>query len=385
MTKVNIHIYGSNIIHESRILKETETISKLGIVDEILIIGIWEEGLLEIEMVDATRTILRTKLILRKLGEGTFLKSLKYAEWMLRIMAVCLTKNVTLVNVHQLAALPIGGMVKLFKRARLIYDTHELETERNGWGGGRKNLAKILEKVWIKLVDEIVVVSPSCGDWYEKQYGQPALTVFNAPKYEVVSKQDKFQKIFNIPSEKTIFLYQGTLSTGRGIENILDAFTQAQFNDKVVVFMGYGPLESIITEAAMGHGNIYFHPAVNVDEIVEYTSSADIGFSLPENTSLSYHYSLPNKIFEYAMAEIPVLVSNFGEMKKLVETYKIGYVLDDNSTEGLIRLIEGIDKVQLSMFGSSLKSFKNEFNWENQEQTLSSMYLGTGMVTDVRK
>ena len=377
MSGTNIHIYPSPITHESRILKETETISNLGIVDEIYIIGLWNEGLLEEEVIDDKRKILRIKLLSRKLGEGTPAKSLKFGEWMFRIAVKFLRTRVILVNIHHLAALPIGGLFKIFKKARLIYDTHELETERDGWGSGRKILAKMLEKAWIRPVDEIIVVSPSIGEWYEKEYGKRTFTVFNASRYTPISSKDLLRKRLNIPNHKIIFLYQGALGAGRGIENIIEAFSKTKYPDKVIVFMGYGPLEEVLKEASNEYSNIYFHPAVKPDEVLDYTASADIGFALLENTCLSHYYSVPNKLFEYAMAEIPVVVPNFVEMKKLVEKYKIGYVIEDSSVQEISGLISKIDKRELLNFKRNLNVFNKVYNWEKQEETLSWIYEGS--------
>ena len=374
MPRLNLHIYGNTITHESRIMKETETISRLGIVDKIFIVGLWAEGLLEEEPLDDTRTILRFKLISRKLGEGTVPKSFKLAEWMARIAVKFSTKKVAMVNIHYLAGLPIGLFFKVFKRTKLVYDTHELETERNGWSAGRRRLARILEKALIRTVDKTIVSSPLYADWYEKTYGTRPATVLNAPKNRPVTHQDIFRKTFNIPPDTIIFLYQGGLSTGRSIEEILEAFAATEETNKAIVFMGYGPLTEAVQTAAEQSERVFFHPAVNPDVLLDYTAGADIGFCLIQNTSLSYRYTLPNKMLEYAMAELPVVVGNFGEMKRLAEAYQIGYVVRDETATGIADVIRQVNREELASFKDNLIKFKEVFNWENQEETLASVY-----------
>ncbi|MDO8751338.1 MAG: glycosyltransferase [Dehalococcoidia bacterium] len=374
MTRVNLHIYGSPITHESRILRETETISKLGIVDKIYIIGLWAKGLPMEESLDDERTILRVKLLSAKLGEGTLAKSIKLAEWMARIALRFLTKRVVMVNVDYLAGLPLGVFFKVFKRSKLVYDTSELETERNGWGAGRKKLAKIVERGLINVVDQTIVSSPSYADWYEKAYGKRPAVVLNAPKYTAVARQDIFRGKFNISGDKVIFLYQGALGKGRSIESIVEAFIQTADKGKVVVFMGYGPMEEAVREAAKEHANIFFHPAVKPEDVLEYTAAADIGFCLIENTCLSYCYTLPNKMLEYAMVGLPIVVANFGEMRRLIETHKVGYVLQDSTAKGIGELIARVNKAELQTFKENLAEFSKVYNWENQEKVLAQVY-----------
>jgi glycosyltransferase involved in cell wall biosynthesis len=372
--RVNLHIYGSPITHESRILKETETIARLGLVDHIYIIGLWEQGLPMEEVVDEQRTILRIKPFSRWLGEGTIPKSLKLGEWTTRIALRFLIQRVAMVNIHYLAGLPLGTYFKLFKRAKLIYDTHELETERHGWGQGRKRMARVVEHLLFQFVDETIVSSPPYADWYERAYGRPAYTVLNAPGYASIANTNVFRKRFGIPDSSIIFLYQGALGTGRRIEEILEAFRRCEDPAKVAVFMGYGPLEDMVKAAAAKHSNIFFHPAVKPSDVLEHTASADIGFCIIENTCLSYEFTSPNKMFEYAMAGLPVVVANFGEMKRLIEAHKIGYVLQDSTASGIAELIKRVNKADLPAFQENLAAFKKVYNWENQEKVLAQVY-----------
>ncbi len=75
---------------------------------------------------------------------------------------------------------------------------------------------------------------------------------------------------------------------------------------------------------------IHFLGAVNHTELLTYTASADIGLALIENISISYYYALPNKLFEYIMAGIPILASNLPQMKKVIDDYKLVNMLIRN-------------------------------------------------------
>ena len=83
-----------------------------------------------------------------------------------------------------------------------------------------------------------------------------------------------------------------------------------------------------ILEAGEQNERIHYHESVSSKILNEYTCSANIGICLIEDLCLSYKFCLPNKFFEYAMAGLPILVSDLPEMRKLVEEYDCGVVCD---------------------------------------------------------
>src|SRR5690606_34620878 len=99
---------------------------------------------------------------------------------------------------------------------------------------------------------------------------------------------------------KIVYLYLGVLIRGRGIEIILDAFRSASDRHHVV-FVGFGEYETQLSNESKQYDNIHYLPGVGPERILQLTSGADVGLSLIENTSLSYYYCLPNKVFEYLL------------------------------------------------------------------------------------
>jgi glycosyltransferase involved in cell wall biosynthesis len=257
----------------------------------------------------------------------------------------------------------------------LIYDTHELETETNGLKGLNKTAFKFLENRFISSFSHVFVVSPSIEKWYRNTYGISNITtVLNCPESQKIKKFDHFRKEFGISLDCKIFLYQGALFKGRGIEDLLVAFKKLNNPQYSVVFMGYGECEDLIKKASQNFSNIYFFKAVSPEIVLEYTSSADFGLSLIENVCLSYYYCLPNKIFEYLMAGLPCIVSNIPELKGYIETYKVGVVSESNSSEHIIDSIlkiSNIDSIQLEKF---VLEAQNDFNWENESRKMVKSY-----------
>ncbi len=359
--------------NDSRVLKESLSLKKVGYDVEVIAHG--DEGLTKEEIKNGIK-IKRFNYLNRKVTTSKLAKLKIYLSWIKEVADY--VKKFDILHCNDLNTLPIGFIVKKFynKNIKIVYDAHEYETEINGLGGIQKILTKILEKFLIRYADKVICVSESIAQEYKKLYPfieKPAL-VLNTPPYKKIEKKDKFREELGIGKEKTIFLYQGGLSSGRGIEILIDTFRSIKDDKAVIVFMGYGPLEKEVKKASEEYDNIYFYPAVSPDVLLDYTSSADFGISTIEDSCLSYRYCLPNKTFEYLMAEIPLIVSNLYEMKRLIEKYKIGVVAKENNVEGLKEAIKKALELDKEELKENIKKVKEIYNWEEQEKVLLKIY-----------
>jgi glycosyltransferase involved in cell wall biosynthesis len=283
-----------------------------------------------------------------------------------------------MINIHSFALLPLGVLLKWRFKSFLVYDAHELETEQSGVCRSpfRKIMSKIVERTFIRCSDMMIVVSDSIADWYVEHYKiKRPYVVKNVPKYrDMIEKNDKFRIHLNISSDKAIFLYQGGLMAGRGIELLLETFKTSNIQNMVIVFMGYGPLENVVKAAAENYNNIYYLPAVSPDALLEYTNSADYGIHVIFNTCLNNYFCLPNKLFEYMMAEIPVVVSNVKEMSEFVLENKVGVVVEDLTSLEIVNTINKLKSMNYLELQENIRKIKKVYCWETQEQILASAY-----------
>ena len=370
--KKTANIVFNPFTNDSRVLKESMSLKNNGFDIEIIAHG---DDNLPNEEYKKDLKIKRFSYLNRKKTKSKIKKLFIYMHWAKEVINYC--KNTDIIHCNDLNTLPIGVIIKKFfnKNVKIVYDAHEYETEINGISGIQKKLVKILERSLIKYADKVITVSDSIANEYVRLYNieKPKL-VLNTPPYKEIEKKDLFREKLGIGKNKTIFLYQGGLSSGRGIEILLETFKNINNKNAVIVFMGYGPLEEEVKKASEKYENIYFHPAVNPEILLNYTSSADFGILFYENNCLNHYYCSPNKMFEYLMAEIPVIVSNLYEMKRLVEEYKVGVVAKENSPEGLREAIEEAMKLNREEIRKNIEKVKKIFNWENQEKVLLEVY-----------
>lgn len=370
----NLHISLTEFRNESRVLKQVTTISSLSEIEYVYIAALHADDLKKEEITNKI-SLKRFTLKTRGLSRGLLAQILKYFEFVFRVLFFYKKKNIGVVNIHALGLLPLGYLLKLIYGAKLIYDTHELETETNGSRGFRKKLGKWVERLLVKKADHVFVVSENIADWYRDAYNIARPTVvLNAPREQQVEKNDYFREKFGLRKDQVIVLYQGGLAAGRGVDLLLEAFKKRTDDKVVMVFMGYGNLEKEIQAASKSHSTIFFHKAVPPNVLLRYTVSADVGISFIENTCLSYYYCMPNKLFEYAMAGLPVIVSNMKEMREFVESHQMGSVVEEETVESLNKAIDKLLYMDLKVLKQNAKKAALENAWEHQEEKMQAVY-----------
>lgn len=371
---INIHLYPSDFKHESRIEKITNTIDSLGIFDEIKLVG-------TTSVTDEVVSWKMSPTIAVELHHpanqngSSASKVVRFFSWYKNVYKCYVNQDIKCVNVHGLSCLPLGSALARKTGAKLIYDTHELETESTQSKGLRKFCAKILERLFIKKSDAVFVVSEAIADHYANSYSiERPLVVLNSPPRRNRKKTTIFRDTFNIKEEARIFLYQGILSKGRSVHLLIDEFEKRTENNAVLVLMGFGPMVEDVKRAADANNNIFFQPAVTPKELLDYTASADVGLVFAENLCLSYDYSMPNKLFEYGMAGLPCVVTNLAEMKQYIETNQCGVVLADMSSVQFQSAINKLLESDLESMSQAAYDSAVANSWEVQVSVLEGKY-----------
>lgn len=340
MSIVDFHVSLTSCINESRVFKESASLIKARVVDRVYIAALKSEGTDEHLRLDERCSLWRIPLLTRSWPSFLLAQVFKYFEFNVKVLSYAKSVFTSIITIHSLSLLPLGVIAKWLLKTRLVYDCHELETETFDLSVLRKILAKIVETVLIRQADLVLVVSPSINDWYRRTYGiDNVYTVMNCPMLRPPTPSNRLREALQIAADKKIVLYQGGIVLGRGVEKLLKSFAAKDDGVHVLVLMGYGELTPLAKSFAEKYANIFVHPAVSPEVVLEYTASADVGVAYIDNPSLNDRYCLPNKLFEYIMAGLPVLVNDAPEMKRLVKERGIGVVLSQLSQALYTRLL----------------------------------------------
>lgn len=370
---IAIHLYQSPMVGESRIERIADTLLDEGILTEVTLVGTSAPGLPARECPRRGLEILRIGSA-RKAGGGLLEKATRTTAWSRAVREAIAGRRFDLVNCHAVSLLPLCTGICARSGARLIYDTHELETETYYCRGPRKLLLKAIERRYIRRAAHTFVVGPRIAKWYRDTYGIEPTVIRNMPIRKDLPRDagGGMRSRLGIAQGEMVFLYLGKIAPGRGIEKTIEIFGNAP--GRHVVFMGDGPLVPLVKAAGSKHSNIHHHPPVPPSRVTSEAMAADVGIFLSARTCLSYEYSCPNKFFEYLQAGLPVMVTdNFVEQAEILLTHRAGWVVSQDAVKAG-RAIASLTAGEVSTAAANARSCAVGYHWGIDRELLVQTY-----------
>jgi glycosyltransferase involved in cell wall biosynthesis len=295
-----------------------------------------------------------------------------YAEYNIRLFIFLLFSKVDIILSNDTDTLPACYLASKIRNKELVFDAHELFPEM-----AELQNRHFVKKFWA-FIEEIIfphlkhsyTVSTSIADYYRKKYGINMQLVRNVPYLK--NNETPKTKSLNF-GDKKIILYQGALNTGRGIEWILNAMPLIP--NAVFVLIGDGDIKKELIQLTADlqiTDRVKFLGIIPADELQNYTTSADLGVCLLENKGLSYYYSLPNRIFAFMHAKVPVLATDFPEIRKIVEKYRTGIVISENKPEIIADKI--LEMLSTPFSTDHFTELAAKFCWEKEEKIIIELF-----------
>jgi glycosyltransferase involved in cell wall biosynthesis len=264
------------------------------------------------------------------------------------------------------------------KRIPIVYDSHEYYTgtpelvSRPRVQGVWKRIEKF---IFPKLTD-VFTVNDSIAELYRNEYGKDIRVIRNVPRRQQnVSKSSS--QLLELETNKRIIILQGAgINIQRGAEEAV--LSMQYLDDVLLLIIGAGDvletLKMLVQEKGLSD-RVRFLPKMPYRELMQYTSVAEIGLTLDKDTNINYRFSLPNKLFDYIHAGTPVLASPLPEIKKIVERYNIGLLVNNHEPEHIADQIKQMLNQDLKMkLKENLEHAASELNWENEEKSLKEVY-----------
>ncbi|MDR2408393.1 MAG: glycosyltransferase [Bacteroidales bacterium] len=297
-----------------------------------------------------------------------------YAEYNIRLFLYLLFTKTDAFLSNDTDSLLANYLVSKIRRKPLIFDAHEMFPE----------IPEVIDRkfvrwFWSKIEDRIFpklkyayTVCQSIADIYNERYKINMQVIRNIPFAERITVINPAITIANpvINTErKKILLYQGAVNIGRGLEWMID--TMPYLEDYVFYVIGNGDVLDELKTKVKNNGledQVVFVGKIPFEELSAYTRCADIGINLLENKGLNYYYALPNRIFDYIRNHIPVLTVDFPEIRKIVERYNVGTLVDNYEPVFLAKTIR-----EMSAKGKNEKDFAEanaDLSWENESIVL---------------
>lgn len=288
--------------------------------------------------------------------------------------------NADVYHSNDLNTLPQGIICsKILRRRYLVYDSHEVQSSRTGYG----KQAYYIEKILIKFIDKMIMTNRTRAEYVKKLYNiELPEMIHNYPFYtkdDSIENKYDIHTILDIPRDKPILLYQGGIQVGRGLDKIVEAIDK--FNDGITVFIGDGKLKPEIIKMVEDRNlqeKVRFLDKVPVDELKYYTANAYLGFQVLNNVCFNHYSACSNKLFEYMMSRVPVVACNFPEIKRVVQDEEIGIVVDPHDPNEIAKAVNIMleNKELHEKFRENCVKAREKYNWDKEKGNFVRIYDG---------
>ncbi|MFT6847434.1 MAG: glycosyltransferase involved in cell wall biosynthesis [Cryomorphaceae bacterium] len=298
--------------------------------------------------------------------------ALFYASLNVFLFFKILFSRVDILWANDLDTLPANWLVSLIKRKPLIYDSHEYFTEvpEIQHKPRVKKVWRFFEKKCIGRAEVVITVSPSIANLLKETYQlDEVLTVRNVPMGSTdLPLATKTELGFD--ENRFMLLLQGAgINMNRGGEELVEAMKHIEKADLVIIGSGDAlpDLKRMANEFDL-NDKISFLPRMPYEEMMRYTSAADLGFSLDKDGNLNYRFSLPNKIFDYAMAGLPMVTSDLPEVAAFVKGNEIGHVLTEVTPKEISMQVNQLlsNPSRLELLKNKASKMSAELSWEKE-------------------
>lgn len=243
-------------------------------------------------------------------------------------------------HASDLYTLPAMHQAARRHQAHLVFDSRELYTHLPATVGRPWVRAawSLLQHRYIRQADCVYTVSERIAQHLKKHFHIHSVHVMHnvpgpqtAPATTVSLHAD-----LNLPPETRIILHQGNLQKHRGIPMMVESMRWV--DGAVLIFMGTGPyrsrVKSLVNRLDLD-SKIRFMDPVPPDQLLPVTASADIGLTFLEDCCLNHRYALPNKLFEYLAAGVPVIASDLPEIAQIIKRFHVGCVVAPGDAKAL--------------------------------------------------
>ena len=358
----------NDLVTDQRVNKSCLTLQKMGY--EVLLVGRKQRK--SPPMDERPYGTKRMKLLFEK-------GPLFYAEYNIRLFFFLLFHKAQLLLSNDLdTALPNYFISKL-KGIKMIYDSHEYFTETPELVHRPRvqRVWKRIEGFVVPKLKEMITVCDSIAELFEEKYGVKCHVVRNIPPRAALPPKEEKTKL-RLPEDKHLLVLQGSgINIQRGAEELVEAMRY--LDDCYLMVIGGGDvlptLKKMVAEFQLDD-RILFLPRMPYQQMMVYTQLAELGFVLDKDTNLNYRFCLPNKLFDFIQAGVPIVASHLIEIEKIIKKYDIGLFIPNHAPKSIAETIrKGLDDAAArAVWQKGLTQAAEDLCWENEQQTLMEIY-----------
>jgi glycosyltransferase involved in cell wall biosynthesis len=391
-------LYNHDLSSQTRVLRQIETLLDAG--HDVTVYCLAEHR-------DRPQVETRGRLTIRRVWRKRLYKYHLFSYKLVRAFTRLAWSQPGYDAVHVIDApmLLLGWLLARVWRSKLVYDAaeywHALLDEEQGNierhptlvpGKRRIKLRQIgqtraFERWVLPRCDGVISVCDSIGNLLQANAPKPIpryITLRNIARYhDDQAPSHSLRDHYHLSPETRIIVYQGQIAKKRGLANAVEAIRRLQHVALIII----GPVlpadktffedlqHQIATQPDL-QGKVFYHGFVPADSLLAWTASADLGLHPIINWNMNHYLCLPNKLFEYLQAGLPVGVSHFPEMRQIVEDYQVGFVFDPDDPQEMAKAIQAFldNPTRQATTRQNVQRAKHTLCWEQEEQKLAALY-----------
>ena len=302
-----------------------------------------------------------------------------YAEYNVRLFFFLLFHRSNLLLSNDLDTILPNFFVSKLKRCKMVFDSHEYFTETPELVN-----RPLVQKVWKRIesfvvpkLPEMITVCDSIADLFREKYGIKCHVIRNIPPRKVLPPKGE-KAALGLPTDKHLLVLQGSgINIQRGAEELVQAMLH--LDGCFLMIIGGGdvlPILKQMVEDLEITDRVRFFPRMPYAQMMAYTQLAELGFCLDKDTNLNYRFSLPNKLFDFIQAGVPIVASHLTEIEKVIRQYDIGTFIGNHKPETISDTIREAlsDEKRIAVWKQHLTIAARDLCWENEEQKLLEVY-----------
>lgn len=309
--------------------------------------------------------------------EIVYLKLKKFKRLAPKWLEFCIKASLSVKNFspkfvfcEDVYSLPIAYLFKRKYNSKIIYDSREIYSELASLRKNniKKNIIAYIEKGYVSFVDKILVTGELDKEILKEKFpSSNILVVYNYPPKAKNLQPVNFFQILGIPTNSIIMIYQGMILEGRGLE--LSIKTLQYIENAHLIIIGKGEFQEKLKELSKNlsvDNRTHFLGEIPYPQLLNYTAGGNIGLALIEPISLSYKLALPNKLFEYFQAKIPVIATRLPAIDRIFQEFRIGELVKPEISPGSLAKVIKATYEHRDSFVEEIERASKIFVWEIQ-------------------
>ena len=297
------------------------------------------------------------------------------ADFNARGIALALRERPALVHCNDYNTMWIGVAARLAAGSGVVYDSREIWADRNLRPEPRWWLLA-WETLFVRLAHQVIVTSPGHGEVLARRYRirKPVLV------RNVHERGDGGAAATPQPRDdrRPTVIYSGGLLRHRGLEQAIRAL--ALLNGAALRLLGpvspayRAELERLAHDAGV-EDRVEFAPPVPPSDVVRALADADAGLVLFQPNCLSHRLVLPNKLFEYVHAGLPVVGSDLPMIARFVSEHGVGATVEPTDVHAIADALRHVlEPRRHEELRAAARRAAETVTWEREGEVLADVY-----------